>query len=159
MSIQSRLEELGITLSSIDQPTANYAPAVRAGALLFTAGQTPKANGKMQYTGKLGADVSDEDGYEAAKLCARNALSVIHHYGGGLDNVARIVKATVFVNAAPEYTGHAAVANGATDLFVAVFGRDGRPARSAVGMGSLPGGAACEVEVVAELKDPCKGRA
>ena len=154
MSVLDKLDALGISIAAINPPAANYSPAVVTGNLLFTAGQVCKRDGEMAYKGKLGADVSNEDGYEAAKLCAANALAVVHHYGGGLDNVVKIVKATVFVNAIPDFAGHAYVANGATDLLVALFGPEGCPARSAVGMGSLPGRAACEVELIAELKVP-----
>jgi len=154
MSVLNKLEELGISIAAATPPAANYSPAVVTGNLLFTAGQVCRRDGEMAYKGKLGADISNEDGYEAAKLCAANALGVIHNYGGGLDNVAKIVKATVFVNAVPDFAGHAYVANGATDLLVALFGPDGCPARSAVGMSSLPGRAACEVELIAELKAP-----
>ncbi len=153
MTVEARLKELNLTLPPCPSPAANYAPAVRTGNLLFTAGQTPKKDGKLVFTGKLGADVSDKDGYEAAKLCATNVLSIIRRYAGGLENVARLVKVVVFVNATPEYAAHAAVADGATDLFVAVLGSEGCPARSAVGMGSLPGNCPCEVEAVVELKD------
>ncbi len=154
MTIADKLKEQGVVLGPCNAPAANYVPAVRTGNLLFTAGQTPKRDGALIYTGKLGAGLSDKEGYEAAKLCAANVLAILRRYAGGLENIARIVKVTVFINAAPEYGNHAAVANGATDLFVAAFGPAGCPARSAVGMGSLPGGCACEVEAVAELKDP-----
>jgi len=154
MNPSLKLKEIGITLPPLVTPGANYIPAVRTGNLLFSAGQTPKRpDGSLVFTGKLGSGVDEATGYEAVKLCTVNLLSLLNQFAGGLDNVARIVKVVVFINASPDFTQHAAVANGATDLIVAIFGSENCPARSAVGMGSLPGDAACEVEIIAEIKD------
>jgi enamine deaminase RidA (YjgF/YER057c/UK114 family) len=158
MSIAEKLKELGIELPPFNSPVANYSPAVLAGELLFTSGQIPKQAGKLLYQGRLGESISDEDAYQAARICALNTLTVIDHYAGGLDNVAAIVKVTAFLNAVPEFTNHAKVANGATDLLVAVFGDCGRPSRSAIGVGSLPAHAPCELEMVVRLKDASLAR-
>lgn len=153
MSINKKLEELGITIPEVNQPAGNYVPAKRVGNLIFTSGQTPKKDGKLAYAGKLGADVSEKEGYEAARICAINCLSSLAYLAGGLDNVKAIVKATCFISSDPSFYGQANVANGATDLLTEVFGRDGTPARSAIGMAVLPGNAAVEVELVCEVKD------
>lgn len=148
----ARLAELGIVLPEIVVPQANYVPWVQTGNLIFTAGQIPLKDGVIAYAGQLGADVSVETGYDSAKLCAINVLSVLKTaLAGDLDRVARIVKVVGFINAAPGFADHSKVVNGASDLFVAVFGEAGKHARSSVGMSSLPFGAATEVEVVVEI--------
>lgn len=151
MSLQERLKELGIELPGFNPAAANYAPAVKRGGLLYTAGQTPKKDGKLVFKGKLGADISDREGYDAVRLCTLNALTIMNHYADGLENIDQILKITVFLNCAPDFEQHAKIADGATDLLVAVFGDAGRPARSTVGVSALPGGAACEVEMVAAI--------
>ena len=153
MSLQERLHELGIELPGFNPPAANYAPAVKNGGLLYTAGQTPKKDGKLVFKGKLGAGISDQEGYAAVRLCTLNTLTLINYYADGLDNISQILKITVFMNCTPDYEQHAKIADGATDLLVAIFGDAGRPARSTVGVNALPGGAACEVEMVVALKD------
>lgn len=153
MSVYDKLKECGIELPGFNNPAANYSPAVRSGDMIYTAGQTPKSGGQLVQKGKLGKEVDAEQGYELAKLCALNCLTIIDHYAGGLDNVEAIVKMTVFLNAVEDYTDHPKVANGASDLLVQLFGKNGCPARSAVGAGSLPGGAPCEIEMIVKLKD------
>ena len=126
---------------------------VRTGNLLFLSGKGPlQANGK-NITGKLGEDLSIEQGYEAARITAINQLTVIKATLGNLNKVKRIVKVMGMVNATPEFTDHPAVINGYSDLMVAVFGVKGKHARAAVGMGSLPGDIAVEIEMIVEVED------
>jgi enamine deaminase RidA (YjgF/YER057c/UK114 family) len=146
--IERRLAELNITLPEPPAPVASYVPFVVSGNLVFTSGQIPD----LKYTGKLGAEISLENGQAAAQLCAINVIAQLKAAcEGDLERVRRCVKVTVFVNAAPDFTRHPEVANGASDLFVAVFGEAGRHARSAVGAGSLPRNVAVEVEAIFEI--------
>jgi enamine deaminase RidA (YjgF/YER057c/UK114 family) len=148
-----RLLDLGITLPTPPNPAANYVPAVRSGNQLFIAGQVPVQDGKAQFIGKLGGGLSVEQGQQAARLCAINVLAqVAKALDGDLDRVVRCVRVVGFVNAVPEFTEHPLVINGASDLFVAVFGEAGRHARTSVGAGSLPRGVAVEVEAVFEVR-------
>ena len=151
--IDNRLAELGIVLPSPAKPVANYVGWVRTGNLVFTAGQVTLADGKLQYIGKVGAEISVEDAHKAARLCAINVLAQLHEAcGGDLDRVKRIVKLVGFVNGVPAFSDHPKVINGASDLMVDVFGEAGKHARSAVGAGSLPLGVSVEVEAVAEIE-------
>ena len=152
--IDARLKELGITLAHPPKPVASYVPFTISGNQVFVSGQVPISDGALKYVGKLGVDFSVEVGQAAAQLCAINILSVLREAcGGNLDRVVRCLKVNVFVNATPDYDKQPEVANGASDLFVAVFGETGRHARAAVGMGSLPRGVAVEVDAVFEISD------
>jgi enamine deaminase RidA (YjgF/YER057c/UK114 family) len=152
--IDARLKELGISLARPPKPVASYVPFTISGNQVFVSGQVPISNGALKYVGKLGVDFSVEVGQAAAQLCAINILSVLREAcGGNLDRVVRCLKVNVFVNATPDYDKQPEVANGASDLFVAVFGETGRHARAAVGMGSLPRGVAVEVDAVFEISD------
>jgi enamine deaminase RidA (YjgF/YER057c/UK114 family) len=152
--IDARLKTLGITLSTSPKPVASYVPFTISGNQVFVSGQVPFSDGALKYVGKLGVDFSVEVGQAAAQLCAINVLSVLRDAcGGDLDRVARCLKVNVFVNATPDYDKQPEVANGASDLFVAVFGEVGKHARAAVGMGSLPRGVAVEVDAVFEIRD------
>jgi len=152
--IDARLKELGITLAHPPKPVASYVPFTISGNQVFISGQVPISDGALKYVGKLGVDFSVEVGQAAAQLCAINILSVLREAcGGNLDRVVRCLKVNVFVNATPDYDKQPEVANGASDLFVAVFGEMGRHARAAVGMGSLPRGVAVEVDAVFEISD------
>jgi enamine deaminase RidA (YjgF/YER057c/UK114 family) len=151
--IDQRLAELKIELPNAAAPLANYVPAVRTGNLLFVSGQICQWNGERRFTGKLGAEISLADGKEAARLCGLNLLAQTKRFlDGDLDRVVRVVRLGGFVNAAPDFTEQPQVVNGASDLMVEVFGDAGRHARAAVGVGSLPGGAAVEVDAVFEVK-------
>jgi enamine deaminase RidA (YjgF/YER057c/UK114 family) len=151
--IDARLKELGITLFSPPKPVAAYVPYTISGNLVFVSGQVPFQDGALKYVGKLGADFSIEMGQAAAQLCAINILSVLKvACGGDLDKVVRCLKVNVFVNATPDYDKQPEVANGASDLFAAVFGEAGKHARAAVGMGSLPRGVAVEVDAIFEIQ-------
>jgi enamine deaminase RidA (YjgF/YER057c/UK114 family) len=151
--IDQRLAELKIELPNAAAPLANYVPAVRAGNLLFVSGQICQWNGERRFTGKLGGEISLADGKEAARLCGLNLLAQTKRFlDGDLDRVVRVVRLGGFVNAVPNFTEQPQVVNGASDLMVEVFGDAGRHARAAVGVGSLPGGAAVEVDAVFEVK-------
>jgi enamine deaminase RidA (YjgF/YER057c/UK114 family) len=152
VSTEAKLQAMGITLPETPKPLAAYVPYAQSGDLIFTSGQICAADGVLKYTGKIGADLTPELGYEAAKLCAINTLAVLRDAVGSLDQVEQIVKVTVFVNSAPGFTGQPTVANGASDLYLAVFGDAGRHARSAVGAPELPRNTAVEVELVARVR-------
>ena len=150
---EEKLQELGIRLPQAATPVANYVNAVRSGNLIFLAGKGPKKEDGTYVTGKLGADLSIEDGYEAARLVALNQLAVLKAELGDLSKVKRIVKVLGMVNATPDFTNQPEVINGFSDLMVEVFGERGKHARAAVGMGSLPRGIAVEIELVVEVAD------
>ncbi|MEP6695828.1 MAG: RidA family protein [Pseudonocardiales bacterium] len=145
-----RLAELGLTLPSVATPLAAYVPAVRSGNLVFTSGQLPMMSGSLARTGKVGEDISAEEGKELAHICALNALAAVDALVG-LDTVKRVVKVVGFVASAEGFTGQPGVVNGASDLLGAVFGADGHHARSAVGVAELPLGAPVEVEIIVEV--------
>jgi enamine deaminase RidA (YjgF/YER057c/UK114 family) len=153
MSAEQSLTALGLILPPSPAPIGNYVPFRLAGNLLFLSGVGPRRADGSMITGKVGAEVDATLGYEAAKLCGLNLLVNIRAAAGTLDRVDLILKVLGMVNAVPSFTEHPKVINGCTDLFVAVFGDNGRPARSAVGMGSLPGDISVEIEAVVLLKD------
>ncbi|MGA5303266.1 RidA family protein [Nucisporomicrobium flavum] len=146
----AKLAELGLTLPTVVPPLASYVPAVQSGNYVYVSGQLPMVDGKLPYTGKVGADVTPEQGTELARYCALNALAAIDALVG-LGRVVKIVKVTGFVASAEGFTGQPAVVNGASNLFGDVLGELGRHARSAVGVSELPLGAPVEVEVIAEI--------
>ena len=150
--VEARLQELGIELPEPSTPVANYVNAVRSGKLVFLAGKGPLRPDGTNITGKLGADLSIEEGYEAARLTGINQLAALRAELGSLDRVQRIVKVTGMVNAAPNFTDHPKVINGFSDLMVEVFGERGKHARAAVGMGSLPSNIAVEIEMIVEVE-------
>jgi enamine deaminase RidA (YjgF/YER057c/UK114 family) len=150
-TIEKRLSDLGITLPAAAAPAANYVPFMRTGNLVFTAGQLPLRDGKLQVTGLLGRDVDTAAGKEAAKLCAINILAQAKAAIGDLEKIRRLVKITVFVASAPDFTEQHLVANGASDFLVEVLGEPGKHARSAVGTASLPLNAAVEIEALIEV--------
>jgi enamine deaminase RidA (YjgF/YER057c/UK114 family) len=148
---EEKLAELGHTLPQVVPPLAAYVPAVRGGDLVFTAGQLPAREGEMLATGKVGAGVTEEQGYECARQCALNALAAVRAEVGELSAIRRIVKVVVFVASAPDFTAQPKVANGASELLGEVFGDAGRHARSAVGVSALPLDVPVEVELVVSL--------
>ena len=143
----------GYAVPEVVPPLAAYAPAVQSGQWVFTAGQLPFVNGELLMTGKVGTDVEPASAAQAARMCALNALGAVKSVVGDLDRVARIVKITVFVASAPDFTGQPAVANGASELMGMAFGDAGVHARSAVGVASLPLDAPVEVELIVEILD------
>lgn len=153
MSADKRIAELGIDLNQPSSPIANYVPAVQVGNLLFLSGHGPRrADSSGMITGKVGGDLTVEQGYEAARLVGIQLLASIKREVGSLDKVKRCVKALGMVNCTPDFGDQPAVVNGFSDLMVEVFGDNGKHARSAVGMGSLPGQIAVEIELIVELK-------
>jgi enamine deaminase RidA (YjgF/YER057c/UK114 family) len=148
MSADQRLADLGLTLPPPAKPLGNYVPFRLAGNLLFLSGVGPRSADETMITGKVGADLTVEQAYEAAKLCGLNLLVNMIAAVGTLERVDTVLKVLGMVNAVPTFTNHPKVIDGCTDLFVQVLGEGGRPARSAVGMGSLPGNILVEVEAI-----------
>lgn len=149
---EARLAELGVTLRKASSPVANYVNAARTGNLLYLSGKGPLRPDGTMVIGKVGADLSVEEGYEAARLAGIQLISALKDELGDLRRVRRIVKALGMVNAAPDFGAHPAVINGFSDLMADVFGDRGRHARSAVGMGSLPDHIAVEIEAIVEAE-------
>ncbi|MFI6481287.1 RidA family protein [Nonomuraea sp. NPDC050663] len=149
---EERVADLGLTLPEVVPPLAAYVPAVRTGNLVYTSGQVPMVEGKIKATGKVGAEISLEEGAELARICALNAIAALKSNVGELSQVARIVKVVVFVASTPDFTQQPAVGNGASELLAEVFGESGKHARSAVGVASLPLDAPVEVELIAEVR-------
>lgn len=150
--IDIRLAELGIELPKASKPVFNFVPCVQTGSTLFVSGQVSVWNGAYKYVGKLGREISMEDGQKAARMCALNILAQARAFLGDLDRVARVVMVQGFVNAVPEFAEHPKVVNGASDVFVQVFGDAGMHARFAIGAGSLPFDVAVEVAAVLEVR-------
>jgi enamine deaminase RidA (YjgF/YER057c/UK114 family) len=151
--IEARLKEMKLDLPQAAAPVANYVPAVRSGDLLFIAGQICQWQGERRFIGKLGRDISLEQGQQAARLCALNILAQAKAaLGGDLDRILRCVRLGAFVNCTEDYTQQPQVANGASDLMVELLGDAGRHARAAVGVNALPGGVAVEVDAVFEVR-------
>jgi len=150
MSASARLEQLGIALPDVVAPLAAYVPAVRTGNLVYTAGQLPMEAGQLARTGKVGADLTPDEGKALARICALNALAAVHSLVG-IDAVTRVVKVVGFVASAAGFNGQPSVINGASELLAEVFGDNGAHARSAVGVAELPLGAPVEVELIVEV--------
>jgi enamine deaminase RidA (YjgF/YER057c/UK114 family) len=150
---EQRLKELNIQLGAMKQPIANYVKAVQTGNLLFLSGHIPDEVQGKKTRGKVGSQLSVDEGKEAARLTAISLLATLKAYVGDLNKVKRIVKVFGMVNAEPSFTQHPTVINGCSDLMVEVFGEKGKHARSAVGMGSLPLDAAVEIEMIVEIKN------
>lgn len=148
---EARLKELGISLPEPPSPVANYVNGVRSGNLIFLAGKGPRRADGSEITGKLGVDVSIEQGYEGARLTAINQLAVLKSMLGDLKKVKRIVKVLGMVNSDPAFIDQPKVINGFSDLMVEVFGDRGKHARAAVGVATLPRGQAVEIELVVEV--------
>ncbi|HZF08623.1 MAG TPA: RidA family protein [Thermoanaerobaculia bacterium] len=150
--INDRLQALGIELPIPSTPGANYVPFVRTGNLLFLTGQLSQWNGERRFVGKLGREFGIAEGQQAARLCALNVVAHLRAaLDGDLDRVARCVRLAGFVNSTPDFTGQSQVMNGASDVFVEIFGDAGRHARMAVGVSALPYDVAVEVEGIFEV--------
>ena len=151
--VEDRISQLGYTLPGESTPGGNYVPAVAVpgAGLVYTAGHVARRADGSMVTGKLGVDLSVEQGYEAARITALNLLGSLKAQIGDLDRVTRVVKLLCMVNSAPDFGQQPAVANGASDFLVEVFGDKGRHARSAVGMAALPGDVCVEIEMVVEV--------
>jgi enamine deaminase RidA (YjgF/YER057c/UK114 family) len=151
MKPEERLRELGIELPEPPEPVAAYIPWVLTDRLVFVSGQIPSRGGGLPRTGLVGADVTLEEAIEEARWCAINVLSQLRGATGTLDGIERIVRLGVFVASAPGFTSQPAVANGASELMMDVFGEDGKHARATVGVASLPLGAPVEVDAIAQV--------
>ncbi len=151
MTPEERLAELGLTIPPVAAPVAAYVPAVRTGSYVYTAGQLPLRDGELIHTGKVGAGVSPEEGYECARQCALNALAAISSQVGDLSAITRVVKLVGFVSSDPAFTAQPQVVNGASEMLGQIFGDIGQHARSAVGVPVLPLDAPVEVELVVEV--------
>ena len=150
MSASARLKELGVELPVVVQPLGSYVPAVRSGNLVYTSGQLPVRDGKLVQSGKVGADVTPEQGTQLARISALNALAAIDALVG-IDSVTKVVKVVGFVASAAGFNAQPGVVNGASDLLADIFGDAGVHARSAVGVAELPLDAPVEVELVVEV--------
>lgn len=153
MSFEAKLKELGIELPQAPKPVAAYVPALRAGEFVYTSGQITMVNGELKYRGKLGKDLTVQEGYQAARICALNALSAICAVVGSLDKIEQIVKVVGFVNSAAGFTEQPKVINGASELLGEIFGSAGQHARSAVGVNELPLNTAVEVEMIVKIRE------
>jgi len=152
-TVDARLKDLGIELPKPSTPAANYIPYTVVGSTVFVSGQVCVWNGEITCRGRLGEDVSTEDGYQAARVCGLNLIAQLREAcGGDLDRVVRVAKLGGFVNSATDFTDQPEVINGASDLMVEVFGDAGKHARFAVGAPSLPRGVAVEVDGIFEIR-------
>ena len=150
--VEDRLAAAGLMLPEVPAPVAAYVPAVRSGSYVFTSGQVPVVDGALPATGKVGAQVTPEQAYDLARICALNALAAVKTVLGDLDQVVQVVKVLGFVAVDPSFTGVSGVVNGASELLQTAFGDAGRHARSAVGMAALPLDSPVEVEIVVEVR-------
>jgi len=152
VSAENNLRELGITLPDTPKPLGAYLPATRTGNLIFLSGVLPMDRGELAFTGKLGLNLTVEEGYEAAKVACVNALAILKSELGSLERVKQIVKVTGYVASAPDFYDQPKVVNGASELLAAVFGESGRHARAAVGCPSLPANTPVEIEMIVEVR-------
>ena len=152
MSVESRLAELGLELPEVATPAGAYVPAVISGNLVFTAGQIPLVDGKLMAEGRLGAEISAEEGKQIAQRCALNAIAAVKSVLGDLERVKKVVKVVGFVASTPDFIAQPSVVNGASELLQAAFGDRGIHARSAVGVAVLPLNSPVEVELIVEFE-------
>ena len=152
MRVEKRLGELGLQLPPVQKPIASYVPAVKVGAFVFSSGQGPLVDGRPKYIGRLGEELTLEQGYEAARICTLNCLAAINAEVGSLDYVDRVVKVLGFISSTEGFTEQSRVLNGASDLLVKIFGEKGRHARSAIGVNVLPMNIPVEVEIIVKLE-------
>ncbi len=150
--IEEKIKELGFEVPEAPKPLAAYVPALRVNDFVFTAGQLPSVKGELKFKGKVGKDITEEEGRKAAEICALNCLGAIKGVIGDLDKIEQVVKLTAFVNSADGFTTQPKVANGASELISKIFGENGKHARSAVGVNELPINASVEIEMIVKLK-------
>ncbi len=152
MTIEQKLTELGYTLPETAKPLAAYVPAILINEYVYTSGQLPIIKGELKYKGKLGKEITKEQGYKAATICTLNALSATKTVINDLLSIERIVKIVGYVNSAPGFIEQPAVLNGTSELLKQIFGKNGSHARSAIGVSELPLGASVEVEIIFKVK-------
>lgn len=151
MEIEKKMRGLGLELPEVPKPVASYVPAVRSGNYVYTSGQVPFVKGELMHRGKLGGDLTIEQGYECARVTAMNCLAAVKSVIDDLDRVKQIVRVTGFINSAPGFTDQPKVLNGASDLLVEIFGERGKHSRLALGASELPLGAPLEIDMVVEI--------
>ena len=149
--IEEKIKELGFELPEVAKPLAAYIPAKQVGNLVMTSGQVPLVKGVINFAGKVGKELSEEEGQQAAQICALNCLAAIKGVIGNLDKIVEVVKLTVFVASAEEFTAQPKVANGASELIGKIFGESGKHVRSAVGVTALPLNASVEIEMTVRV--------
>jgi len=152
IDVKAKLSEMGLTLPIAAKPVAAYVPAIRTGNLIFTAGQLPLVDGAMSLTGKIGEKISIDQGKELARICALNCLAAVQTVSD-VNTIVKIVRVVGYVNGIPGFTSQPAVINGASELFLQIWGESGKHARSAIGVAELPLDAPVEVELTVEVKD------
>ena len=153
MGIETKLKELGITLPEAPAAVAAYQPWIKTGNLIFTSGQLPFRDGQIAYEGKLGSELSEEDGYQAARQCALNAIAQLKAASGNLDKIQKIVRIEGYVHCADGFRGHPQVLNGASDLVAEIFEEKGIHTRLALGINEMPLNAAVQLAMTAEVDD------
>ncbi|MBF8982737.1 RidA family protein [Lutibacter sp. B2] len=153
MKIEKRLKELNIKLPECPKPAAIYVPVVLSDQFIFVSGQTPKDGSTLLYKGKLGRDLTVEEGYDASRVCVLRCISALKSIVGNLDNIESIVKLTGYVNSSDDFYEQSSVINGASELIEEIFEDKGKHARVAVGTNVLPGNAAVEIEMIAKIKE------
>ncbi|MDX9872584.1 MAG: RidA family protein [Clostridia bacterium] len=153
MKVEEKIKAMGLELPDVPKPLAAYVPGVKADNVIYTSGQIPLVKGELKYKGKVGKDLTEQEGYEAAKVCVLNCLSIIKDLTGDLDKVEQVIKVNGFVASAPDFNMQPKVINGASELLKEVFGDKGIHARAAVGVNELPINAACEVELIVKVRD------
>lgn len=152
LKIEERLMELDIVLPEAPEPVAVFVPTKRVGQVVYTSGSECRVNGELAYTGKLGDDLSVEEGYQAARICMINLLSMAKQEIGDLNNIKQIVKLIGFINSAPGFKQQSQVLNGASELLEEIFGDAGKHARSAIATNELPGDSPVEIEMIFEVR-------
>ena len=152
IDVRAKLAEIGLTLPVAAKPVAAYVPAIRTGNIVFTAGQLPLVNGAMSATGKVGDKVTIEEAKKLAEVCALNALAAVETVAD-VNKIVKVVRVVGYVNGVPGFTSQPAVVNGASELFIQIFGEAGKHARSAVGIAELPLDAPVELELTVEIAD------
>jgi len=150
--IEEKIKELGFDLPEVAKPLAAYIPAKQVGNLVMTSGQVPLVKGSINYAGKVGSDLSEEDGQKAAQICALNCLAAVKGVISNLDKIVEVVKLTVFVASSEDFTAQPKVANGASELIGKIFGEKGKHVRSAVGVTALPLNASVEIEMIIRVE-------
>lgn len=150
--IEEKIKSMGLEIPEAPKPVAAYVPAVKVDNYVYTSGQIPFVNGELKYQGKVGKEVSEEEAYQAAKICALNCLSVIKGVIGDLDRIEQVVKINGFVASSEGFDMQPKVINGASELIGEIFGQKGQHARAAVGVNQLPLNSSCEVEMIVKVK-------